>query len=109
MCQRLHGGIGAHSKAQKEHIEVTDDTGLAWYATSSRAKRGFCRRCGSTLFWEPTAQETTGIVAGTLDQPTGLKIIGHIFVGEKADFVKITDDAPQFEGSSNGALPGDSL
>jgi len=69
--------------------------------------RGFCRDCGCGLFWEPFELDATGIVAGTLDGPTGLKTIGHIFVGEKSDFYEISDDLPQFEGSSSGALADD--
>ena len=109
MCQRLHGAFGAHSKAPKADIRITNDAGLAWYATSARARRGFCRDCGSNLFWEPHDQDATGIVAGSLDQPTGLKTMGHIFVGEKADFDAITDGLPAFEGSSDGGLPDDHL
>jgi len=109
MCQRLHGSFGAHSKAPKAAIAVTEGRGLAWYATSERARRGFCRLCGSNLFWGPVDQDATGIVAGCLDQPTGLTTIGHIFTGEKADFVSIDDKQPRFEGSSEGALDGDYL
>jgi hypothetical protein len=109
MCQRLHGSAGAHSKAKKANITVTEERGLKWFATSQRARRGFCGECGSVLFWEPVGQDATGIVAGTLDQPTGLKTIGHIFVGEKPDFYELNDDVPRFEGSSGGALEGDYL
>jgi len=109
MCRRLHGAFGAHSKAKKAAIAILEDSGLTWYATSERARRGFCRRCGSNLFWEPVGQDATGIVAGTLDQPSGLKTIGHIFVGEKSDFYNLSDDLPKFEGSSDGALEGDHL
>jgi hypothetical protein len=109
MCQRLHGAFGAHSKARKSDIAIVEDRSLAWYATSDRARRGFCRRCGSNLFWEPVGQDATGIVAGTLDPPSGLKTIGHIFVGEKCDFYDLSDDLPKFDGSSDGALEGDHL
>lgn len=109
MCQRLHGIYGAHSKAPKSNIRVTEDRGLNWYATSESARRGFCNVCGSSLFWEPFDQDATGIIAGTLDQPTQLKTIGHIFVGEKSDFYEILDNAPQFDGSSDGELKGDAL
>lgn len=109
MCQRLHGGFGPHSKAHKHNITITRDAGLAWYESSASARRGFCRLCGSSLFWEPVAQDTTGIVAGSLDSPTGLKTIGHIFVAEKPDFYEISDDLPQFAASSDGQLPGDFL
>ena len=107
MCQRLHGGSGPHTKARKADITITGDAGLAWYRSSDVARRGFCRVCGASLFWEPFGQDGTGILAGTLDGPTGLKTIGHIFVGEKCDFYEITDGLPQFEGSSDGALAGD--
>ncbi len=109
MCQRLHGACGAHSKADKSAIVIIEGRGLKWYASSSRARRGFCGECGSSLFWEPVGQPGTGILAGSLDQPTGLRTIGHIFVGEKSDFTEIDGDAPQFDGSSQGAIQGDEL
>ena len=107
MCQRLHGGFGPHSKAPKSSITITKDDGLAWFKTSDIARRGFCGHCGSGLFWEPFGQDSTGIVAGTLDTPTSLRTIGHIFVGEKPDFYEIEDDLPQFDLSSDGKLVGD--
>ena len=107
MCQRLHGNFGPHSKARKVDISITKDDGLAWYRTSDVARRGFCRECGSGLFWEPFEQDATGIIAGSLDGPTGLKTMGHIFVGERSDFYEITDGLPQFEGSSRGGFADD--
>ncbi len=107
MCQRLHGGFGPHSKAAKSDLEILSDEGLAWYQSSDVARRGFCAQCGSSLFWDAFDQDTIGILAGTLDQPTGLSTLGHIFVASKADFVTITDDLPQFDESSNGRLEGD--
>ena len=107
MCQRLHGNFGPHTKAKKTDIQLTRDEGLTWFKTSEAARRGFCGRCGSNLFWEPFDQSTTGIIAGTLDMPTGLKTIGHIFVAEMSDFYQIEDNLPQFSGSSDGQLPGD--
>ncbi len=107
MCQRLHGSFGAHSKARKVNISITKNDGLEWYKTSDIAPRGFCRVCGSSLFWEPFELDATGILAGSLDGPTGLKTMGHIFVGEKSDFYEITDEHPQFDASSDGELVND--
>jgi len=104
MCQKLHGAYGAHSKARKVNISLTKTEGLGWYKTSDVARRGFCSICGSSLFWEPFEHEATGIIAGSLDNPTGLKTMGHIFVAEKSDFYEITDGQPQFEFSSDGKL-----
>ena len=108
-CAKLNGNFGAHSKAAKSDVTVRIDRGLAWYRISRVARRGFCRKCGSGLFWDQLEQDTLGIIAGTLDRPTGLKTIGHIFVGDKADFYEIADDIQQFVGSSDGKIAGDYL
>jgi len=71
------------------------------------ARRGFCKKCGSGLFWEPFDLESTGIIAGTLDTPTQLTTMGHIFVKEKPDYYEITDKHPQFQASSDGQLAND--
>ena len=107
MCLKLHGNFGPHTKASKVNITITNSDGLAWYKTSDIAQRGFCRECGASIFWEPFDLDTTGILAGSLDDATGLKTMGHIFVSEKPDFYKITDKLPQFKKSSNGKLLND--
>lgn len=107
MCQKLHGNFGPHTKAKKVNIKITNSKGLSWFNTSKVARRGFCCECGSGLFWEPSEQDATGIIAGTLDDHEGLKTMGHIFVSEKASFYEITDSNPQFQESSNGELAND--
>ena len=42
--------------------------------------------------------ETYAIAAGSLDQPTGLKLTSHIFVDDKSDYYEIDDGLPQFAG-----------
>jgi hypothetical protein len=101
--------MGAYTKADKADIIMVEDRNLKWYASSDKAERGFCSQCGSGLFWKPVDRSDMGILAGTLDQPTGFETIGHIFVDEKADFLKITDEAPQYEGSSRRKTNSDEL
>ena len=107
MCRRLHGNFGPHSKAPKAQITITENKGLAWYDTSETARRGFCQNCGSGLFWDPHDQDAMGIIAGTLDDTNAFGTMGHIFMGEKADFYDVDDDLPKFEGSSKGQFQGD--
>ena len=108
-CTRLNGNFGSHSKAFKSNITITKDEGLGWYRISDISRRGFCRQCGSGLFWDHIKQNALGIIAGSLDRPTDLKTIGHIFVEDKSDFYEITDGIKQFKGSSGGELEGDYL
>jgi hypothetical protein len=65
--------------------------------SSDSAERGFCERCGGNLFWRliSAGSGTTSIMAGTVDPPTGLRIIQHIFTADKSDYYEINDGAPQ--------------
>ncbi len=68
------------------------DTPLRWYRASAQAERGFCAKCGSTLFWRADGGQEISIAAGTLDGPTGLKIEGHIFCANQGDYYRIPDE-----------------
>ena len=71
------------------------DDGLRWFRSSPEAQRGFCASCGANLFWRPDHGEYVSIMAGTLDRPTGLKAVKHIFVPDVADYYSIHDGLPQ--------------
>ena len=60
------------------------------------ARRGFCSRCGSHLFWLSKADQMA-ILAASLDEPTGLKVGSHIFTADKGDYYEIADGLPQYE------------
>ena len=78
-------------------FSVTQARGLKWYDSSDFAKRGFCKDCGSALFWDG-GDDKIYISIGSLDQPTGLQLASHIFVDEKADYYEIEDELPKFAG-----------
>jgi hypothetical protein len=97
VCRRSHGGPAPFSAVPREHLEVTRDDGLTWHERDA-ARRAFCNRCGSRLFWD-RGGESVSIAAGTLDEPTGLRTIRHIFVASQADWEDSIDGIP---GSSRG-------
>ena len=92
-CQKTSGNFSGATSTSDDALEMLSDVSLAWYRSSAEAKRGFCNRCGGNLFWKPEGQARTAIFAGTLDQPTGLKLVKHIYVGDKADYVEIPPGA----------------
>lgn len=93
-CRRQSGHFVAAAEAHRDDFVLTADDGLEWYRSSDIAKRGFCAKCGSALFWDDGSAEIS-INAGSLDQPTGLKLTAHIFVADKADYYEIEDDLPK--------------
>jgi hypothetical protein len=107
-CRRIHGIMGPYTQSQNEDLHFSEQNGLRWYQSSEQVKRGFCNTCGSSLFWKPVGGDYTSISAGTLDQPTGLSVVGHIYVDDLPDFHELPDDGmPRFAGTSSGGLDGD--
>ena len=95
-CRRTSGHLWASTYAQSyAQIEFSDQAGLSWYASSQMAKRGFCRFCGSSLFYSLNREQGVGIAAGCLSSPTGLAVQKHIFVDDKGDYYDIGDELPQ--------------
>ena len=82
----------------KDALTVVADESLEWFASSEFASRGFCSRCGSSLFWLSEARDHVSIMAGTLDEPTGLEAVEHIYVKDKGDYYDLTDDLPKVVG-----------
>ena len=98
-CRRSGGNFAAFSACAPEQLTFERRGGLAWFASSRRARRGFCRHCGASLFWQPADDRRIAVAAGALDQPSGLALIAHIHTGDKADWYEIADGARQFAGS----------
>lgn len=93
-CRRWSGNAGAFAATQAEHLTVHGDA-LRWVESPEsnlHARRAFCGECGSSLFWKARDAERTGIAAGTLDAPTGLRRAAHIYTADAADWDALFDD-----------------
>jgi hypothetical protein len=94
-CRKTSGHYAAMTSAPIANVAFDRAASLTWYKSSDTAERGFCRVCGSNLFWKLFADDQISICAGTLDLPTGITISEHIFVGHKSDYYALTDGLPQ--------------
>lgn len=95
-CRRWMGLVGAFSAAPADRIAIEPGDALGWYRSSELAERGFCRRCGTPLFWKPSHGGHVSISAGSVDDPAGLVVARHIYVADKAPYEVIPDDLPSF-------------
>jgi hypothetical protein len=94
-CRRTSGHYAVMTSAQASDVVVTAGDALSWYRSSDSAERGFCRICGSNLFWRQFASPTWSITAGTLDTPTGIVMQKHIFVADQSDYYELHDGLPK--------------
>ncbi len=77
----------AATAASPSQVTFDADETLAWYAPDETVEYGFCRRCGSSLFWRAVDfPDKLCICAGTLDQPTGLSTTKAWWVAEAPDY-----------------------
>jgi hypothetical protein len=101
-CRKQSGHYWAATSVTDEALTLTRSNGLAWYRASDTAQRGFCKLCGSTLFWKPDNADRTAVGAGSLDRETGLRMTHHVFVADKGDYYRIEDGLPQHAQFSGG-------
>ncbi len=100
-CRRWTGHAGAFSATREEHLVIAGTDALRWVDSpdSDRdSRRGYCVACGSSLFWDSPHTERISIAAGTLDQPTGLMVAGHIYSHDAGDWDAIPDDGLPRDG-----------
>jgi hypothetical protein len=91
-CRRWHGTSPAMVAAGRSAVEITGD-GLVWFEREGKPRRGFCRYCGASLFWDAPKRPSLTIAAGTLDGPTCLVIKAHIFTAHCQDFETLPGDS----------------
>jgi hypothetical protein len=97
-CRRQSGHYWASTDVPRAAVTVRGEEHVSWYQSSEKVRRGFCRVCGSFLFWDPPARATIAIAMGAFDAPTGTRLSHHIFTADKGDYYDIADGLPQDGG-----------
>lgn len=101
-CRRTSGHHVAATAARKADLSVPGADSVTWFRSSEQARRGFCRTCGANLFWQRDGSGQVGIMAGSLDPPSGLQTAAHIFVQDKGDYYDISGDFARLDHGDHG-------
>ena len=96
-CRKTSGHYWAATQVSKGNLNLIKATSLSWYKSSDKARRGFCSVCGSSMFYERKGIDKISVSAGSLEIPTSLDRMRHIYVASKGDYYDISDELPQFE------------
>jgi hypothetical protein len=102
ICRKFHGSAYATFvmvPAHQFHWTRGEDK-IATYQSSEQGQRGFCPHCGSPV--PGVMGDLAFVPAGSLDGDVTRPLDSHIFVGSKAPWIEITDDAPQFDAYPPG-------
>jgi len=96
-CMRSHGNFAAYTNCAEDNISFINKSTLKWYNSSTFAKRGFCSRCGASMFYKIKKSKNISIAAGMFNNPTKLKTYSNIFTKDKLDFYKLDVRLPRFD------------
>ncbi|PWE29321.1 aldehyde-activating protein [Maritimibacter sp. 55A14] len=97
-CRQWTGHVFSATGVPLEALRFSRDETLTWYRASPVATRGFCRVCGSSLFWKADTGGRVNVAMGSLEAPTGLRLARHVWVDFKGDYYEIADGLPQETG-----------
>lgn len=104
-CRRAHGAafvtwFGVPAAA---FSLVNGDGALKWYRSSEQSERGFCRECGTTLFFRSALAQGEVHIAlacadGAIDRAPSL----HVFWEAHVPWLTLGDELPRIERDHEG-------
>jgi len=94
---KTHGNYAAYTSIKEENIKFIKKVTLKWFRSSKRAKRGFCNKCGASIFFKVIGTKNISIAAGMFDGPIKLKTIMNIFTKDKLDYYKLDKKISKFK------------
>jgi hypothetical protein len=102
-CRRAHGaGVVTWFGAPHASFRlIAGEEQLQWHRSSSTARRGFCGRCGSPMFyegerWPDEIHVARASVAGPIDREPS----AHVFFDLRVGWLGVHDELRKFGGPS---------
>lgn len=97
-CKECQKAIGAAFNARVlMRIDDVSITGpICTNFSSESLERGFCPKCGTSIFSRRTSAGVIGLTAGSLDDTSIFNPDMHFWISSKQSWLEITDDLPQY-------------
>jgi len=98
-CRRVSGvASNAEFMAARDALRFeSGEDAIVVYEMDDGWGTAFCSTCGSPMPKLHPGGGAYWVPAGLLDEPSGLEVAGHIFVGSKAGWDELAGAAPRFE------------
>ena len=93
MCRRWAGG--PLFAADAESVTFSGEQDLQRYASSDWAERGFCRQCGSNLFYFLKPTGAYHLCVGAFDDAAAFQVGSEIFVDHRPAGYALAGEHPQ--------------
>ena len=97
-CRRWSGGIYLAAEATGP-VTFQGEENITRYKSSDWAERGFCKNCGSSLFYRLVEQDMYILATGAFDDQSALAMTHQIFIEEKPDWYAFANKTHNMTGA----------
>ena len=98
MC-RQWGGSALLSVQCGTGVDIEGEANVGRYRSSQWAERGFCRQCGSSLFYRYVPADAYAFTAGLFADDALRPLAEEIFIDEKPEYYAFAGVAEKLTGS----------
>jgi len=107
MCRRWSGGVLLFQDViGAPEFEGRDNIGV--YKSSEWGERGFCKTCGSSLYWKVAGKDHYTLAAGCFDDASQLRFATEIYIEDKPAYYDFSNDTLKQTGAeAMAAYTGD--
>lgn len=98
MCRKWTGGSPFFA-TNCEEISFSGEENIQTYNSSAWGERGFCKKCGTNLFYKLKEKEQYILSAGLFDGVEGYNFDHQIFIDEKPDWYDFANETTNMTGA----------
>ncbi len=97
MCRKVNAGpfLGVDCA---DTLAVTNKASLGVYSSSDWGERGFCKECGSSLFWRTKDGKMNVVSVDAFEHLDGLKLDHEIFIDNKPNYYSFAEPTKKMTG-----------
>ncbi len=96
-CMKTHGNFAAYTNVNDNSLKFINKRTLKWFKSSKKAKRGFCSKCGASIFFKLMKSKNISIAAGIFDKSLKLKTTRNIFIKNRLKYYNLDNSIPKFK------------
>ncbi|MGL5871134.1 MAG: GFA family protein [Xenococcaceae cyanobacterium] len=98
MCRKWGGGALLAVECGSD-VSFEGEENIGIYQSSEWAERGFCKKCGSHLFYRLKQNNQYYIPVGIFDNEEGLVFEHQVFIDEKPEYYSFANETKNMTGA----------
>lgn len=97
MCRKWGGGALMAVECNSD-VSFSGEENIGLYQSSEWAERGFCKKCGSHLFYRFKENQSYFIPAGIFEQEPDFVLTHQVFIDEKPEYYSFVNETKNMTG-----------